>query len=381
MSVDSTDATGTAADITSIARLPDGEKREHGGKSMVNTFPTSAPFERGVQRIPIQRLNPADSPRQAGENAEHVLLLAEAPAELPPILVHRRTMRVIDGMHRLRAAQVRGDDTIGARFFDGDDEVAFRLAVEANVTHGLPLTLTERKAAARRIVLSHADWADRAIASVTGLSAKTVSAIRRTTAADDRVSGARRVGVDGRIRPLDAAEGRRRAAQLIREQADAPLREIARRAGISVSTAKDVRDRVRRGDDPVPPGRHRRSRSHTVNEDQAPPSPGGDTGAVVGRSLEATLTILRNDPTVRFTESGRALLRWLATRSVRDDDWSGLLDVVQPHTARLAEDLARQHAASWTRFAEELAHRSTMERPAVVPNQRVDGRSTRGRAS
>ena len=346
---------------------------------MTNRFPAAVPFERGVQRVPVHQLNPADSPRAAGEDPEHVLALAGTPTELPPILVHRRTMRVIDGMHRLRAARLRGDDTIGVRFFDGDDEAAFRLAVEANVVHGLPLTLTERKAAAQRIVASHADWADRAIARVTGLSVKTVSAIRRATAGGDRSAGGRRLGVDGRIRPLSAADGRRHASRLIKAQADAPLREIARQAGISVSTAKDVRDRVRRGDDPVPDGRHRRG-SHTTNSDRVPPPSGGDTQAAAGRSLEATLAILRNDPTMRFTENGRVLLRWLATRSVREDDWSGLPDVVQPNTARLAASLARQHAASWARFAEELSHRSTVERPVAVPGEREDGRTPRERA-
>jgi hypothetical protein len=39
------------------------------------------------------------------------------PAEkLPPILVHRATNRIIDGMHRLEAAKLRGDETISVRF-------------------------------------------------------------------------------------------------------------------------------------------------------------------------------------------------------------------------------------------------------------------------
>ena len=64
--------------------------------------------------VPVSSLLSGDSPRLAGENLEHVQLLAVVQG-LPPILVHRSTMRVIDGMHRLRAAKLRGDETIAVR--------------------------------------------------------------------------------------------------------------------------------------------------------------------------------------------------------------------------------------------------------------------------
>src|SRR4051812_30365190 len=82
--------------------------------------------------MPISTLLPADSPRLAGEDMQHARLLADSDAELPPILVHRKTMRVIDGMHRIRAAVLRGEDKIKAKLFDGCEEAAFVLAVEAN---------------------------------------------------------------------------------------------------------------------------------------------------------------------------------------------------------------------------------------------------------
>ncbi|MFC7729983.1 hypothetical protein [Actinomadura keratinilytica] len=69
---------------------------------------------------------------------------------LPPILVHRRTMRVVDGMHRLRAARLQGRCEIGVRFVDGPDADVFVAAVRANIGHGLPLSLADREAAAAR---------------------------------------------------------------------------------------------------------------------------------------------------------------------------------------------------------------------------------------
>lgn len=95
------------------------------------------------------------SPRLVGENADHVRILTEVGAALPPILVHRQSMRVIDGLHRVRAACAKGERTICARFFDGTDNAAFILAVESNIAHGLPLTTADRKAAAARIIGSH----------------------------------------------------------------------------------------------------------------------------------------------------------------------------------------------------------------------------------
>jgi len=73
------------------------------------------PVRNSVQ-VPIARILAADSPRRAGENPEHAQSLAEVNAELPPIVVHRATLRVIDGMHRLRAARLRGQEEIAVHF-------------------------------------------------------------------------------------------------------------------------------------------------------------------------------------------------------------------------------------------------------------------------
>src|SRR6267154_66006 len=83
--------------------------------------------------ISLDLLKPADSPRLDGLDSRHAQVLAEIEVSLPPILVRRSTMRVIDGMHRLDAARIKGHDTISVRYFDGSEEDAFLLAVAANV--------------------------------------------------------------------------------------------------------------------------------------------------------------------------------------------------------------------------------------------------------
>ncbi|RAJ67249.1 MULTISPECIES: ParB/RepB/Spo0J family partition protein, partial [unclassified Streptomyces] len=208
--------------------------------------------ERAV--LALDTLLDSDSPRIDGEDGERVRQLAELEAPLPPVLVHRATLRVIDGMHRVRAARLRGDDTIEAEFFDGGDTDAFALAVRLNIAHGLPLTQADRAAAAERLLRARPSWSDRRIAAGTGLSAGTVAAVRRRSTAQDEQLNTR-VGRDGRVRPLRAAEGRLRASQVIAANPGATLREIAAVAGIATATAKDVRDRMRQGRGPLPAGR------------------------------------------------------------------------------------------------------------------------------
>ena len=61
----------------------------------------------------------------------------------------------------MRAAQLRGEQTIPVQFLTGDDDTPFLLAVEGNVAHGLPLSLSERKAAAVPLIAAASE--DRAM--------------------------------------------------------------------------------------------------------------------------------------------------------------------------------------------------------------------------
>lgn len=315
----------------------------------------------GCVNLPIEDLLPADSPRLQGEDLEHIRSLAELTDELPPILVHRQTMRVIDGMHRLKAAILHGERTIAATFYDGDDAEAFVMAVRANVQHGLPLSLSDRKAAAARIVHASPHLSDRAIAEVSGLSAKTVGAIRSDSEAPVP-EVCRRIGRDGRVRPLSTVDGRRYASELITLNPESSSREIARKAGISPSTVRDVRDRLRRGEDPVPTrrrgGNHaeRHTREHKLQEwmktEQFP-------------SLRCRDEILKNlsrDPAIRMTEHGRAMLRWLHSESKQvDKDWGTLATRLPDHCMRLVADLACSIAEGWLEFASEMRRRDSLE--------------------
>jgi ParB-like chromosome segregation protein Spo0J len=310
-----------------------------------------------VAVIPISSLRPADSPRLAGENGEHVRLMAESSAAFPPVLVHRPTMRVIDGMHRLRAAKLRGHDTIEVQFLEGDEEDIFVIAVQANVAHGLPLSLAERKAAAERIVGSHPQWSDRLIASATGLSHKTVSAVRRRASGGNPQLHAR-TGHDGRIRPLSSAEGRRMAAEMIRSGLAVSLRQIAKEAGISTGTVRDVQARLMDGQDPVPTQRRRpvpreapAAASGAGRRDGKPARPEAATDVM------AILKRLRNDPALRFREAGRVIVRCLHACTAGINEVGQLIEQVPAHQKTAIASLARANAERWRDLAQRLERR------------------------
>lgn len=307
--------------------------------------------------VPVGLLRHADSPRLDGENHDHVRALAETTGALPPILVHRATMRVIDGMHRLRAAILTGRQHIPVRYVDGAEADIFLAAVRANVEHGLPLSLADREAAATRILTTHPQWSDRAIAETTGLASTTVGRIRQRTAT---THPAARIGKDGRARPVNAAAARRHAGRLIEEQPHASLRDIAEQAGISPATAKDVRDRLQRGDSPVPA---KLTLAETRTPGTHPQTPTVTRLLRRGRipDPDQILRKLLRDPSLKLTDNGRLLLRWLSTHTVNSHEWERLEDELPTHCVSLVADLAVGLAYEWARLAETLKSRDQRE--------------------
>ncbi|MFD0683207.1 ParB/RepB/Spo0J family partition protein [Actinomadura fibrosa] len=211
---------------------------------------------RNFERLPacevaVDALSPGLGLRQSGTNAAHVQLLIDASgtAELPPLLVQEDGWRVIDGLHRLEAARLRGDAVVRARFVDCTDSEALVLAMKANSAHGLPLSKADRVYGATSVLAAHPDWSDRAIATITGLSAKTIASLRSRSAGAARLGG-KRLGRDGKRRPVTLGEGRLRAAEYITAHPDASLRQVAKATDVSLGTVHDVSARLRRGANP-----------------------------------------------------------------------------------------------------------------------------------
>jgi ParB-like chromosome segregation protein Spo0J len=306
-----------------------------------------------AEMVPIATLNAVDSPRRVPEDSTHVKVLVESEDEFPPIIVHRPTMRVLDGRHRLRAAGDLGRSWIAVRFFDGTEGEAFALSVEGNTRHGLPLTLSERTAAARRILASNPEWSNGVIAAITALATKTVRALRRETAGE-ALSAAVRVGRDGRVRPIDRAAGRLRAAAKIRESPEASLRTIARVAGISPWTVRDVRERLRRGEDPLS------ARPRTQNADGGKPvrpllhAVPGTRRARSPREASDRLDGLMSDPALKYSERGRLLLRVLAVNALSAEKRDMLVRSIPSHCRSTVYQLAIEYAETWRDLARRI---------------------------
>jgi transposase-like protein len=311
------------------------------------------------ESVQIAALVRSGSPRSGGVDAAHVQRLIEADGPLPPIFVHRPTMRIIDGFHRVAAALQKGVGEIAAYLIDGSVESVFVLSVRANITHGLPLSLADRRIAADRILSTHAHWSDRVIASATGLSPKTVGALRCATGEPLQLH--KRLGKDGRLRPLDASAGRRLAAEMLASTPDASLREVASAVGVSPGTVRDVRERLRRGDDPVPTGaitggaRRRAQRKALCLEANSAPS-----------DLMSVLGTLSKDPALRMNAAGRELLRWLHAHAVNTVDSAKIVQFAPGHCVDHLVEFASRCSANWALIAADLEQQARQQQLAAI---------------
>jgi hypothetical protein len=317
-----------------------------------------------VVKVSVQSLNVSDSPRRSGEDSRHVRTLAEVKEGLPPILVHRSSMRVIDGTHRLLAAQMRGEKEIEARFFEGDEDSSYVLAVKSNVTHGLPLSHADRKAAAVRIIHLYPDWSDRMIASVAGIAPNTVASVRTQCMAEDGRPDEQdeqldtRIGRDGRRRPLNVGKRKELAAKLIQENPRASLREIAKQAGISPETVRSIRSAEIGSEN-----------SNGEARETGVPRTGASSqnrrsgyGSTNGNGKKSPLDFLRADPAFRSTDNGRSLLRLLAFPELASRYGGLLIAQIPPHCLESVAKAALECAAAWQEFASEIERTKSQNR-------------------
>ena len=68
----------------------------------------------------------------------------------------------------------------------------------------------------------------------------------------------------------------------------------------------------------------------------------------------AWLRILKDDPSLRFSDDGRDLLRWLDGHDIDRAGWEKAAEAVPAHCATIVAELARRWAREWQEFAEEV---------------------------
>lgn len=295
--------------------------------------------------IAITDLRVGPSMRERGIDPAHVAALAEVVESWPPIVVNRSDRCVVDGQHRVAAAKQLGLRHLCAVWFDGSADDSYVEFVRCNMSHGLPLTLAERRAAARRIVRSRPDLSDRGIAQVCGLSPRTISRLREEAGADAATSnGSRhakgRIGRDGRVRPIDPAGTRARIAEEIARRPDASLRAIAGTVGASPETVRSVRNEMRTA---VPLA------------SQEGCGDGESEATVLGlltRSRKAAMALAwGDDRALTDRENGQQFVDWFGTTSVEQGDlWRYVESVPLSRVYEIADE-SRRRAEFWTRFA------------------------------
>ncbi|MFJ8752641.1 ParB N-terminal domain-containing protein [Streptomyces sp. NPDC102441] len=308
-------------------------------------------------------LCPGEHVRAGGIDQDHVRVLTDCDEELPPIVVQRKTMRVIDGMHRLSAALACGRKEIEVRLVDMSDAEAFLYGVEANIAHGLPLTLSDRRFAARQVMALYPEWSDRAVGRASGLSGKTVSQLRDRTASDAPGSQVR-IGLDGRARPLDSAARRSAARELITARPEASLREIARQAGISPGTVRRIRGDMEKTPS-GPPASAALTRVCTARVPGPSPVPAQEApSAPASVNVDTALANLRQDPSLKYQANGRGLLRLLHQRPARILS-PDVLEAIPAHCVPVVLGVVRAYAQEW-RDLEDALDKVAKEQPEAV---------------
>ncbi len=288
-----------------------------------------------IEQVAVGSLLPGDSPRLKGESKDHITSMVEA-GDMPAIIVHRPTMKVIDGTHRVIAAKLQHRDTIAARFFDGSVEEAFVLAVAANITHGMPLTSKDRKAAATRFLGVYPDWSNRMIAATAGLSHPTVATLRRKHSGGKNFHLNRRLGRDGKTYPPRSNERRQAGSNPIGTDQNASMREAARQTGVSMGSAHDVESPLRQSVEPMV---------------------ATNRGAALGFHLARAKEILRrlwNDPAVRGPDKGKAMLDLLSHSLRITVDAQAAVRSAPEHSRDAMAEYAAACGDSWHRLVKDL---------------------------
>jgi hypothetical protein len=291
------------------------------------------------------------SPRAGGLDRAHVLALSEVKGRWPPILVCRRDSRVIDGHHRLAAARLLGQTQVAAIWFDGDGEDAYVEAVRRNITHGLPLTLDDRRAAARQLLVRRPQWSDRSIGAVCGLSPRTVSRVRAAIG-QQTTGGDFRIGRDGRLRRVSPRANHRLIIEAVKAQPGASLRSIAQSVGTSPETVRRVRQSLHQVDGGLTNG-------------LAVPDPSNAVPVVSPRSEERCPVWLcppcGADTAMMSTPDGKRFAEWYDRTDPGEDSLSNV-DGVPLSRAYEVADGARRRARVWISFAKELEERTRARR-------------------
>jgi hypothetical protein len=311
-----------------------------------------------VVRIGLGELLVGEPNRRRGVNKAHVEALTRLDGNWPPILVHEESHQVIDGMHRVLAAQALGMTWLACEIFRGSWNDAYVEFLRRNVRNGLPLTLSERKWGADRILRLHPEWADRRIGDICALAAVTVARLRadlpariaeRPTDQFEQLDA--RVGRDGKSRPVNPLALRARILEAEEANPGASLRTVAEKAGASPETVRRIRKSIAcaRGDRP---------------DSQLGSGVGHRPVAVLDRAQASGVDRWAADRAFSSTSVTTAFAAWFDMSFV-DGRWKDYVDSVPLGRIYEVADECRRRAKSWQEFSVALESRARSSARAV----------------
>ena len=309
-----------------------------------------------VEEVRLSLLRVGEGVRTGGLDQEHLDLLMESVHSWPPIVVWGEGLVVVDGCHRVEAARRLGRYTVAAVRFLGSPDEAFIEAVRRNVNHGLPLSVADRRRAARHVLLRNPEWSDRRIGSLCGLSDKSVGRLRRL-ATGGIMAVDRRIGLDGEMRPVQPGEVRARVKEALADNPDGSLRAIAAVAGASPETVRSVRGGLLGGgtssENTEPLKASPRSETETMTSPVLSVLSQRHECAEVERPSRDWLS----DRALNACDEGARFVRWFASTNVMEE-WRNFVWNVPLGRVYEVEVEARRRAAAWASFASLLENRA-----------------------
>jgi hypothetical protein len=151
---------------------------------------------------------------------------------------------------------------------------------------------------------------------------------------------------------VNSTQRRRTASKLLIDDPSLSLRQVAKIAGISPETVRDVRNRLHGRDTSGPASRGGLPRArHDIRDDERQ----GHTSRAPLGDLNQLVQQLKVDPTLRLTESGRVLLRWLEVHIIGSARWTELCDNIPAYCRGTIANVALECAEVWRKFSERLA--------------------------
>jgi hypothetical protein len=300
--------------------------------------------------------------REKRFDENHLAALLELEGDWPPITIWGPKRMVIDGNYRVAAARRLGLAKLMAWTFSGSESDAFAESLRLNAAHGLPLTQTERLRAVTRVVSDHPEWSDRRIAAACGVSSATAAKARGALAVDEPcapIHSVRRIGLDGRARPLSPAATRQRIVEALTAEPDASLREIAAIVGSSPETVRTMRRLLANSSD----------RDPICADRDLPSIPHADSCRPPKSSASGVVTI---DAAILSSPRGDEFAEWFANTKI-SSEWQAFATSLPLSRVYVIADEALRRAREWEEFARTLHSRSDV--PALEPPS-VESKST-----